>query len=320
MKRSFPILVALTAVLAVSCATAPAAVPTPVALVTGSSAGTYYPLGRAIAGLVGAPGGGFTVEVRTTGGATANLNLLRERYADVAFAQNDLAAFAFEGSEMFRREPPAAAFVELRGVATLYDETCHILARADSGIASLADLLGRRVAVGAAGSGVEAEARAIMAAAGVGFDRIEPWYLNFYEVAESLGSGELDAVFTTVGHPSAAVADLVARFDLVLVPVDAATVASLRDSYPAFVPAVIPAGTYPGIDKDVPTVAIRAMLAVRADAPDALVRSLLAALFESGDALAAAHPRGADIQKADALLGMTIPLHPAAARWFGVEP
>ncbi|WP_448531829.1 TAXI family TRAP transporter solute-binding subunit [Pseudothermotoga sp.] len=280
-------------------------------IATGGTAGTYYPLGAGMADIWNKNIKGMNAMVQSTGASVANINLLRNKEVDLIFVQNDVAFYAYNGVELFK-EP----FPQLRGLATLYPETVQIVALADRGINSVYDLKGKRVAVGAAGSGTEVNARQILAAAGITYKDIKVQYLSFAEAASNLKDGNIDAAFVTAGHPTAAIVDLAAVRKIVLVPVADEIITSLQKDYPFYVKIVVPAGTYKGVDTDVVTVAVKAMLAVRAEMPEDLAYQLLKTMYANQKRLIEAHAKGELIIPETGKEGMSIPLHPGAEKFF----
>ncbi|WP_448524048.1 TAXI family TRAP transporter solute-binding subunit [Pseudothermotoga sp.] len=280
-------------------------------IATGGTAGTYYPLGAGMADIWNKNIKGMNAMVQSTGASVANINLLKNKEVDLIFVQNDVAFYAYNGVELFK-EP----FPQLRGLATLYPETVQIVALADRGINSVYDLKGKRVAVGAAGSGTEVNARQILAAAGITYNDIKVQYLSFAEAANNLKDGNIDAAFVTAGHPTAAIVDLAAVRKIVLVPVADEIIASLQKDYPFYVKIVVPAGTYKGVDTDVVTVAVKAMLAVRAEMPEDLAYQLLKTMYANQKRLIEAHAKGELIIPETGKEGMSIPLHPGAEKFF----
>lgn len=280
-------------------------------IATGGTAGTYYPLGAGMADIWNKNIKGMNAMVQSTGASVANINLLRNKEVDLIFVQNDVAFYAYNGVELFK-EP----FPQLRGLATLYPETVQIVALADRGINSVYDLKGKRVAVGAAGSGTEVNARQILAAARITYNDIKVQYLSFAEAASNLKDGNIDAAFVTAGHPTAAIVDLAAVRKIVLVPVAEEIIASLQKDYPFYVKIVVPAGTYKGVDTDAVTVAVKAMLAVRAEMPEDLAYQLLKTMYANQKRLIEAHAKGELIIPETGKEGMSIPLHPGAEKFF----
>jgi len=280
-------------------------------IATGGTAGTYYPLGAGMADIWNKNIKGMNAMVQSTGASVANINLLKNKEVDLIFVQNDVAFYAYNGVELFKE-----MFPQLRGLATLYPETVQIVALADRGINSVYDLKGKRVAVGAAGSGTEVNARQILAAAGITYKDIKVQYLSFAEAASNLKDGNIDAAFVTAGHPTAAIVDLAAVRKIVLVPVADEIIASLQKDYPFYVKIVVPAGTYKGVDTDAVTVAVKAMLAVRAEMPEDLAYQLLKTMYANQKRLIEAHAKGELIIPETGKEGMSIPLHPGAEKFF----
>ncbi|WP_304224333.1 TAXI family TRAP transporter solute-binding subunit [Gracilinema caldarium] len=283
-----------------------------IAIGTGGAAGTYYPLGGAMAEIWNSSIKGMNATAQTTGASVANINLLRENKVDIIFVQNDVAFYALNGTELLKDK----AFKELRGMACLYDETVQLVALSDSGIKTVADLKGKRVSVGAAGSGVEANARQILEAAGLTYNDIKVQYLSFAESASNLKDGNIDAAFTTAGYPTAAIQDLGASRKITIVPVDGAVADKLLKQWPFYSVTVIPANTYQGVSADVKTVSVKSMLAVSSKLPADTVYELLKSLYANQAKLVAAHKQGANIKIETAKVGMSIPLHVGAEKFF----
>ncbi len=306
-KKLFTVLLCLTAVVSFGFSQQRF-----ITIATGGTAGTYFPLGGALAEIWNKNIDKMNANATTTGASAANIAMLKDGKVDVIFVQNDTAYYALTGTESFKDK----AYADIRGLASLYDETCQLVALADSGIKSIADLKGKRVSVGAAGSGVEANARQILEAAGLSYSDIKIQYLSFAESASNLKDGNIDAAFNTAGAPTAAIQDLSASKKIVLVPVDGAVAAQLMKKYAFYTPTLIPANTYIGVTSDVMTVSVKSMLAVSAKLDEKLVYEMLKVMYASGDRLAASHKKGADIKIATATDGMSLTLHPGAARFF----
>jgi TRAP transporter TAXI family solute receptor len=284
-----------------------------VSIASGGTGGTYYPLAGAMASIWNKNIKGMNAAVQATGASVANVNLLRDGKAEVIMLQNDIAYYAANGVEMFKDKQ----YKDLKGIATLYPETCQLIVLADSGIMSVADLRGKKVAVGAAGSGAEANARQIFEAAGLTYADMQVQYLSFNEGASNLKDGNIDAAFQTAGHPTAAIQDIAANKAIRIIPIDATIFAKLQAKYPFYTKSVIEAGTYKGVDKDTQTVAVKAMLAVSAKLDTATVEKMLQTMFANGDMLTAAHAKGAMITLKSARDGMSIALHAGAEKYYG---
>ena len=180
----------------------------------------------------------------------------------------------------------------LFGIASLYPETCQFVVLESSGIKTIADLKGKRVAVGAAGSGAEANARQILEAYDITYDNVEEQFLSFAEGAYALKDGTVDAAFVTAGYPTASVQDVASQNKIRLLPIDDEQITT------------VPAGTYQGFDEEIQTVSVMAIL-VANDAINAeLGEKLTKAIFDNVDKIAAAHAAGKNITKDGALKGL----------------
>ena len=279
---------------------------------TGGTAGTYYPIGGAMAEILNSNIKGMNASAQSTGASVANINMLKDGSIDMAIVQNDITYYAVNGTEMFKDK----AVTNLRGIATLYPETCQFVTLDKSGIKSIADLKGKRVAVGAAGSGAEANARQILEAYGITYNDIDAQYLSFAEGASALKDGNVDAAFLTAGFPTASVQDISSQNKIRLLPVDSAKADALIAKYPFYTKTVVPAGTYAGFDEDVPTVSVMAMLVCTDKVDDALGYDIAKALFTNLDRIQAAHSVGKLITKEGALNGMPLPMNAGAEKFF----
>lgn len=318
MKTRFSVLVvALLTVSVMSVSAAgqaeAAAAPARLAVATGGTAGVYFPLGGAFANIITEKVDGATANAESTGASVVNVNLLNNAEVDFALMQNDIAYYAFNGEEMFSDNP---ALTNLRGVASLYPEVIQIVVNAGAGINSVDDLRGKRVAVGAPGSGAEANARQILTAHGISYDDIRADFLSFAEAADALRDNNVDAAFVTAGTPTAAVTDVSTTHNVRLLSISDTMAGELMGAYPFYERVTIPAGTYRNQDSDVQTIAVLAMLSARADLSEDLVYNVTKALFENLDMFAAAHSRGANLSLDTATGGMPLELHPGAARYY----
>jgi len=320
-------MVMLVAVFAVGCSSTPAEEPEGEAeaeepavenvflsFATGGVSGTYYPLGGAMANLCTNTVEGVKAQAESTGASVENATLLETSESDFALLQNDVAFYAVNGNTLAKFEE-SGAYTNVAGIATLYPETIQIIASKDSGIKTVEDLAGMHVAVGAPGSGTEANAVQILAAYGLTKDDLgaaDP--LSFKEAAEGLKNKQIDAAFITAGFPTSAVTEVSTVRDVTIVTVD--KIEELAAEYPFYAEQVIPAGTYKGQDEDINTVAVMAMLAVRGDLDEEIVYQCTKAILEGTDELGKAHAKGAMVTADTGLTGMSIDLHPGAERYY----
>jgi TRAP transporter TAXI family solute receptor len=279
---------------------------------TGGTAGTYYPLGGAMAEILKANIPGVNATAESTGASSANINMLNQGEIELALVQNDVSYYADLGIELFEEQGKIEG---LRAIATLYPEVCQIITTKNTGITSVADFAGKKIAVGAAGSGVEANARQILAAYGLSYEDIKPQYLSFAEAAAGLKDGNIDAGFITAGTPTSAVLDLSAQNQVVLISIDDAIADQLVEEYPFYTKVLIPADVY-NTDADIQTLAVKAMLATTDKMSEEMAYNITKAIFENLDKLAAAHTAGKSVSLETAQEGISIPLHPGAEKYF----
>ena len=281
-------------------------------IATGGTAGTYYPLGGALAELLNQNIKGMNASAQSTGASVANVNMLKDGSVDIAFIQNDIAYYAANGKEMFKDNKVE----NIRGIAALYPETVQFVTTADKGIKSIADLKGKKVAVGASGSGAEANARQILGAYGLTYDDIDVQYLSFGEAADALKDGNVDVGVVVAGFPTAAIQDLAANKSAALVNIDAEHVDKLKKQYPYFTEITVPKGTYPGQEEDVSTVTVKCVIVTTDKLSDDLGEQIVKAIYEHLDRMKAAHAVGKYITKDTALEGMSIKMNAGAEKYL----
>lgn len=281
-------------------------------IATGGTAGTYYPLGGAMAEILNKAIPGMNASAQSTGASTANVNMLKDGSVDLAIIQNDTAYYATNGIEMFKDKKVA----NLQGIATLYPETCQIITLKKSGITDLSQAKGKRVAVGAAGSGTEANARQILEGYGVNYKDITVQYLSFGEASNALKDGNVDIAFVTAGFPTAAIQDISSQHEIQLLPVSEAVADKLIAKYPFYTKTVIPKGTYAKYPTDTAAVSVMAMLACSDKMKPEMAYDVTKAIFSNLDRIKAAHSVGKLITKEGAQKGMPIKLNAGAEKFF----
>ena len=279
---------------------------------TGGTAGTYYPIGGAMAEILNKEIPGMSASAQSTGASVANVNMLGDGTIDLATVQNDIAYYAAHGTEMFVDKKVDG----LKGVASLYPETCQFVTLKSSGIKSLSELKGKRIAVGAVGSGVEANVRQILAVYGISYDDIDAQYLSFAEGASALKDGNVDVAVLTAGYPTASVQDIAAQNPVRLLPVEDKIADDLIAQYPFYTKTVIPGGTYAGFDETVPSVSVMAMLVAGPTVNEELGYKVTKAIFSHLDRLQAAHAVGKQITRDSVKAGMSLPMNEGAEKYF----
>ncbi|MGY3442488.1 MULTISPECIES: TAXI family TRAP transporter solute-binding subunit [unclassified Bradyrhizobium] len=280
-------------------------------VLTGGTSGVYYPLGVAIGKIYGDKIAGAKTQVQATKASVENLVLLQQGRGEIAFTLGDSLKAAWEGDA-------EAGFKtkldKLRTIGAIYPNYIQIVATAESGIKTLADLKGKSLSVGAPKSGTELNSRAILAAAGMSYkDLGKVEYLPFAESVDLMKNRQLSATLQSAGLGVASLKDLSTSSEITVVAVPKETVDKIG---PPFVSVIIPANTYTGQDKDVPTAAVVNYLVTSSAVSDDLAYQMTKLVYESLPELANAHAAGKEIKLEAAATGSPVPLHPGAIRFY----
>ena len=276
---------------------------------TGGDQGTYYALGSVLAGQVSASTD-TKVTAITSGGSQANILALSDGDAQLGFVQSDVMSYAYTGTNLFNSPVPGFSTV-----AALYTEQVQIVTL-DPNLTSVADLAGKTVSVGDAGSGTYFNAVDILNAYGIDAENdINPVYESFGTSADSLQDGKIDAAFVVAGAPTNAITSLAASKTVYLISLDDDHINALIASSPYYTRNVIPAATY-NLPADVTTVAVGAVVVARDDASEDDVYNFVSGVFENLDAVASSHAKGAELNLDFAASVTSVPYHPGAARYF----
>ena len=281
---------------------------------TGGTAGTYYPVGGMIANAVSQPGK-IIVTAQASNGSLGNVNGIAGGAMESGFSQSDVATWAQTGTGIFEGKPKIAG---LRMIANLYPESIHVVVKKGSGIKSIADLKGKRVALDEPGSGTLINARLVLAAYGVKESDIKPEYIKPNQAGDKMKDGALDAFFFTGGAPAGAIAELAsAGSGIELLPIDGAAADSLRKSSGFFAIDTIAADTYKGVGA-VKTLAVGAQWVTSDKADTETVYQITKALYSDAaqKTLSAGHAKGKFITLQNAVQGVGIPFHPGAEKFY----
>jgi len=297
---------------------------------TGSTAGTYFPIGGLIGNAISNPPGsrpcdrggscgvpGLIAVAQSTGGSVANVEAVEAGLMDMALSQADVAYWSFHGTGAFEGKKPRES---LRAIANLFPESIHVIARAEAGIETLQDLKGKRVSIGGPGSGSRIDARLILTAFGLRFSEMTLLEMELEPSTDAMVAGEIDALFLVSGAPALAVQDLAERADLTFVPIDGPIAEKLSKIFPFFTKGRIPLGVY-GDNPDTITLDVGAILLVRDDMPEDLAYGITRALWHSNTAplFANGHPRARFMNLGRATQGIGFKLHPGARRYYVEE-
>jgi TRAP transporter TAXI family solute receptor len=282
----------------------------PLVIATGGTGGVYYPYGQSLAPILAGELDGREVRVSETAGSVENMQLIGSGNAGIAFVLGDTAFDAVNGNAPFATPVPG------RALATLYNNYTQIVTRADSGLTSLADLAGKRVSLGASGSGTAVIANRILTAAGIDpATGIEPSQLDLEDSATALTTRKIDAFFWSGGLPTPAIDEL-APIGITLIPSGDIT-ATLQETYGAiYSTATIPAGTYHGQTTAVDVVAVPNLLVVNESMDAELAYTIVSTLFDHANELADTNPAAAGLSPESAATNAPIPYHEGAIRYY----
>jgi TRAP transporter TAXI family solute receptor len=280
-------------------------------LATGGTAGTYYPFGGAMAKIWNSKIKDMNVTAQTSGASGENVRLINKKEVELALVQSDTLDFAFNAKEAFK-EPLKGMSV----IATLYPEIIQVVVAAGGPIKSFADLKGKKVGVGAPGSGTEANFRQLMDVYGMKKEDVNAQYLSFSESAEAFKDKHIDAFIVTAGIPNAGIMDVSAQNEIRILDIPADVAAKLTQKYPFLAAVKVPANTYKGQTADVSTVAVNAVLIAGNQLKPEMVYNLTKALFENQAELASAHAKGKELSLKYAVQGVSIPFHPGAVKYY----
>ena len=307
MKR----MIAVILVLAMALGLCACASGTAMTMGTGGTAGTYYGYG----GILGSQiknSAGITVNVVSTDGSKANILGIDAGNYQLGTVQSDVMAYAWAGTRSFETEGALDSF---RVVGGLYAEAVQLVTMTDE-IKTVADLKGKKVSIGAAGSGVYFNAVDILAAAGLTEADIVPQYQSFEDSTDALKDGKIDAAFIVAGAPTPAIQELfTTNANARLVPIDGDIAKTLMDASPYYTSYEIPASAY-NTAEAITTVTVKATLIVATSASEEDVYNLTKAIFDNIDAITSAHAKGAELSLENATSGMTAPFHKGAAKYF----
>ena len=278
---------------------------------TGGTAGTYYAYGGVISQYI-TNYAGVKVTAVSTGGSKVNVQSMQDGDYQMGFVQSDVMAYAWSGTKSFAKD---GATQDFRVLGALYAETVQLFTM-DENIKTVADLKGKSVSIGAAGSGVYYNAIDVLTAAGLSLDDIKPQYQSFEDSKEAMKDGKIQAAFVVAGAPTTAITELATTNGVYLVNIDGELREKLLVECPYYAPMTLPAGTYPKLDVPTETVTVKATLIVSAELDEETVYRMTAAIFDHKDEIAAENAKGKELDLINATEGMAAPFHIGAARYY----
>jgi len=277
------------------------------AIATGGPAGLYYPFGGAMASVWSKQVPHVNVKAEVTGGSVTNVIQVARHESEFGIAMADVVTAAYQGAGRFEEPLP------LRVLLNAYPNIVHLLTLADSGLTQVADLRGKRVALGAAGSGTSVAAQNVLIGLGIDLDAFSPAYLSFGQTTTALKDGTIDAGFVVGGLGIAAVTELAATRDLRLIALSETEIERLQTRFPAYSGYEIPAGTYNGVDVSVRALGIWSAVVVHESMSKKLAYELACTLFQYKQALLKVSPVAEDMTVENLDKIAAVPLHPGTA-------
>ena len=284
---------------------------------TGGVTGVYYPAGGAICRLVnrGRKDHGIRCSVESTGGSIYNLNAISQGELDLGVAQSDWHHNAYFGKGVFSSQGPNE---KLRSVFSLHSDPFTVVARADAGIKTFDDLLGKRVNIGNPGSGMRATMEEVMKVKGwtrENFKLVSE--LKASEQSQALCDNKIDAMVFAAGHPNGSIQEVVSTCDTRLIPVEGPKIDALIKNNSYYAAAVIPGGMYQNNPNDIKTFGVKATFVSSADVDTDMVYQIVKAVFENFDSFKTLHFVFATLKKEDMISdGLTAPLHKGAEKYY----
>jgi TRAP transporter TAXI family solute receptor len=283
---------------------------------TGGQTGVYFVVGQSICRLVnrGSADHGLKCTAPSTGGSIANINAIKAGDMDMGVAQSDWQYHAYNGTSKF----DGNKFDEERAVFSVHGEPFTVIARADAGITSFADLKGKRVNIGNPGSGQRATMEVVMDALGWTLDDFAlASELKPAEQAAALGDNKVDAIIYTVGHPNGSIQEAVSTVDAVLIPVTGPEIDKLIADNPFYAAATVPGGMYEGSPDDIATFGVKATFVTSSAVDDDVVYEVVKAVFDNFDRFKRLHPAFENLKEEEMIKdGLSAPLHPGAAKYY----
>ncbi len=284
---------------------------------TGGVAGTFYPLGGAIAQVLNHKIPGLNITVQATGGSVENARLLGTKGAEVALCMNDIAYYAQNGLEVFKAKNEK--YANFSAIGNIYPDVVQIFARKDGPIKSISDFKDKKISVGPPGSGTEISARQVLGIYGLDFKTrkdFKPSYLSFAESADHFKDKRIDGAYFVVAVPNSAIQDINVMHPIRLMEIDDAVFQKIRKEYPLYARFEVPANSYQGQGAGVKTVAVYSALMVSNDLPADLVYQMTKTLYEERAAIAQGHAAGKYVKPETALDGIAVPFHPGAQKYY----
>lgn len=294
--------------------TAAWAAPKFISIATGGTGGAYFPIGAGLADVINKKLTGYNASAEVTAASKVNCINVNDGKSDLALVLGDTLSYGYKGDKLGGFAKP---LTNLRVIANIYANTIQIVARKESGVRTLSDLKGKKVSVGAPGSGTEINARQIFAAAGMSYKDFERTdYLSFSESADQMKNRAIDVTLISSGMPNPGIMDIATSQEIVIVAIPAEVIRRLNKEHPFFVATTVPKGMYKGQEEEVQTVGVPNFLIASSKMDDKAAYEITKAMFENLPRLVQAHAAAKGIKLENATKGLPVPLHPGAEKYY----
>ncbi|MDI7260933.1 MAG: TAXI family TRAP transporter solute-binding subunit [Thermodesulfobacteriota bacterium] len=282
-----------------------------ISIATGGTGGVYYPYGGGLAEIWTRYVPGVQAVAEVTGASVENIRLVHRGESLIGEVMNDAAYQAFYAEGRFKGRPQ-----KILSMFEMYPHHYHVVALKDSGIKTVYDLKGKRVSVGAPGSGTEFKTNLVFKALGISYDDFKVYRLSFTEQAHALRDGTIDVGIWDVAAPTSSIMDLATTRDIVVISFSDADIKKIVEAYPFYSPFVMPPGIYRGQDYPVSNPSVWNTVICNADMPEDLIYQLVKAVFQHRGYLEKIHPFAKYTTPENAVLAAPIPFHPGAVKYY----
>ncbi|MEW6489576.1 MAG: TAXI family TRAP transporter solute-binding subunit [Thermodesulfobacteriota bacterium] len=296
---------------ALALAWAPAGATEQISVATGGTGGVYYPYGGGMAEVINKHVTGVTAVAEVTAASVENVRLVDKGESAIGLVMGDTAFQSYAGTERFKGDPK-----KIRTLFVMYPNQFHVVVRKGSGIGKIADLKGKRISLGAPGSGTAVQAEAVLTSLGLGKGSYRPSFLSFNETADALKNGTIDVGIWSVAPPTSSIIDLATTHDIDLLSFSDEEIATIRKDHPYYSKYEIPAGVYRGVDRPVPNPSVWNVAVVSADLSEDLAYQITKAIFENHGELLRVHKAAEDTRPEASVANSPIPLHPGAVKYL----
>jgi TRAP transporter TAXI family solute receptor len=282
---------------------------TRISIGTGGTGGVYYPIGGGVAEVFNKYIEGVTARAEVSGASTENCRLVGANEQQIALANADAVYYAYKGGREFKKP------LNILSMFSMYPSNMQIVCLKSSGIKSIQDLKGKRVAVGPPGGNTFVMTWVILKAHGFSEKDIKPVYQTFVESVASMKDGGIDAAFILAGYPNSAILDLSTTRDVRLIPIAQKVLDKITAEYKFYAEGAVPGGIYKGVDQRTPGLAVMNVWIVHKDLAESLVYKMVKAIFDHKAYLVTVHKKVADMNLKDAVK-VPCPMHPGAVKYF----